>query len=78
MVPSDNIHTEPTAVKYEPLTENTISAFLEKLDEKFAGEEGDDGIISFYTWLLYFAFDVMGDLMYSARHRFVAQKRDMC
>lgn len=66
-----------SAVKYEPLIENTISAFLRELDERFAGKQGRDGIVDFHTWLLYFAFDVMGDLTYSARHGFLEQGKDM-
>lgn len=66
-----------SAVTYEPLIESTISAFLKELDDRFAGKEGGDGIVDLHAWLLYFAFDVMGDLTYSARHGFLEQGKDM-
>lgn len=69
--------TSNSAVKYEPLIESTISAFLKELDERFAGKADGDGILDFHTWLLYFTFDVMGDLTYSVRHGFLEQGKDM-
>ncbi|KAI9811991.1 MAG: hypothetical protein M1827_004883 [Pycnora praestabilis] len=66
-----------SAVKYESLIDTTISVFLKELDQRFAGKEGENGIIDFHTWLLYFTFDVMGDLTYSARHGFMEQGKDM-
>lgn len=69
--------TSNSAVKYEPLIDNTISAFLKELNERFADKADADGIFDFHTWLLYFTFDVMGDLTYSVRHGFLEQGKDM-
>ena len=69
--------TLKSALKYEPLIESTILAFLKELDQRFAGKEGKDATVDLYAWLLYFAFDVMGDLTYSARHGFLEQGKDM-
>ena len=69
--------TVNATAKYEPLIDSTISAFLNQLDERFAGTRSQDGIFDLHTWLSYFAFDVMSDLTYSARHGFLEQGKDM-
>ena len=65
------------AVGYENLVETTIRVFLKEMDKRFAGKPGVEGMIDFHTWLLYFAFDVMGDLTYSARHGFIESGKDV-
>ena len=66
-----------SAAQYEPLIESTILAFLKELDKRFADKRGQDGIVDFHKWLLYFTFDVISDLTYSARHGFLEQGKDM-
>ena len=63
-------------MSYEPLIEKTINVFLEQLDSRFAGKKGPDGIIKLEDWLLYFSFDVIGELTYGARHGFLESGHD--
>lgn len=68
--------TATAAVDYEPLIDSTIDVFLEQWDTRFSDKKGSEGIIDLADWLLYFAFDVIGDLTYSSRHGFLESGRD--
>ena len=68
--------TATAAVDYEPLIDNTINVFLEQWDTRFSDKKGPEGIIDLADWLLYFAFDVIGDLTYSSRHGFLESGSD--
>ncbi len=61
---------------YEPLIEKTINVFLEQWDRRFAGKKGPDGVINLEDWLLYFSFDVIGELTYGSRHGFMESGYD--
>ena len=68
--------TATVAVSYEPLIEKTINVFLEQLDSRFSGKKGPEGIIKLEDWLLYFTFDVIGELTYGSRHGFLESGYD--
>lgn len=63
-------------MSYEPPIEQTINVFLEQLDRIFAGKTGADGVIELENWLLYFSFDVIGELTYGSRHGFLESGYD--
>ena len=63
-------------MSYEPLIEQTINVFLEQWDRRFAGKKGADGVIKLEDWLLYFSFDVIGQLTYGSRHGFLESGYD--
>ena len=50
--------------------------FLEQWDRRFAGKRGADGVIKLEDWLLYFSFDVIGELTYGSRHGFLESGYD--
>ena len=68
--------TATSAVGYEGLIDKTIGVFLEQWDTRFAGKEGPEGIVDLASWLLYFSFDVIGELTYGSRHGFMESGRD--
>lgn len=61
---------------YEPLIEKTINVFLEQWDKRFAGKKGPERVIKLEDWLLYFSFDVIGELTYGSRHGFLESGYD--
>ena len=63
-------------MSYEPLVEKTINVFLAQLDLRFSGKKGPEGIIKLEDWLLYFSFDVIGELTYGSRHGFLESGYD--
>ena len=63
-------------MSYDPLIEKTINVFLEQWDSRFAGKKGPEGIIKLEDWLLYFSFDVIGELTYGSRHGFLESGYD--
>lgn len=71
------IFTQNSIVKYEYLIDDTLSVFLNELNERFAGREGGDGVLDLHAWLVYFAFDVVGDLTHGARHGFIEHGGDV-
>ncbi|MCJ1386172.1 hypothetical protein MMC17_009298 [Xylographa soralifera] len=70
------LFTATTAVSYEHLIDKTIDVFLEQWDARFAGKQGPEGVIDLASWLLYFSFDVIGELTYGSRHGFMESGRD--
>ncbi len=38
------------------------------MGSRFAGKKGRAGVIGLEDWLLYFSFDVIGELTYGSRH----------
>ncbi len=64
------------SVGYEPLVDQTISVYLEQLDARFAGKKGAAGSFDLATWMLYFSFDVIGELTYGSRHGFMEKAAD--
>ena len=49
---------------------------MKELEERFAGKSGAEGSLKLDAYLLYFAFDVMGDLTYSRRTGFIESGKD--
>ena len=68
--------TATASVGYEHIIDKTIDVLLEQWDTRFAGKEGPQGVIDLADWLLYFSFDVMGNLTYGSRHGFMESGRD--
>ena len=64
------------SVNYEHLIDKTIDFFLEQVDARFSGKNGTEGIIDLENWLLYFSFDVIGELTYGSRHGFIESGSD--
>lgn len=62
---------------YESLVDSTVEVYLSVLDKHHAGKDGPDVVIDLHTSLLYFAFDVIGDLTYGARHGFIESGKDL-
>ena len=49
---------------------------MEQLNARFAGKKGPDGVFDLGTWMLYYTFDVIGELTYGARHGFMEAGKD--
>ena len=69
--------TMSAVMEYEHLVDTTIEVFLKELNHRFAGKPGEQGLIDLHTWLLYFSFDVIGELTYGARHGFIESSSDI-
>lgn len=69
--------TMSAVMGYENLVDTTIEVYLKKLGRRFADKSGKQGLIDFHTWLLYFSFDVIGELTYGARHGFIESSSDV-
>ena len=69
--------TMSAAMGYEHLIDTTIEVYLRELSNRFAGKSGEQGLIDLHTWLLYFSFDVIGELTYGARHGFIESSSDI-
>lgn len=69
--------TMSAVVDYEHLVDATIEVCLRELNRRFAGKPGSQGLIDLHTWMLYFSFDVIGDLTYGARHGFIESSSDI-
>lgn len=63
-------------MSYDHLIDKTIDVFLEQWDARFTGKQGSEGVIDLLEWLLYFAFDVTGELTYGSRHGFLESGLD--
>lgn len=59
------------SVGYEYLIDKTIDVFLEQWEARFIGKKGPEGVIDLADWMLYFSFDVIGELTYGSRHGFM-------
>lgn len=68
--------TATVSVGYEPLIDKTIDVYLEQLNARFAGKQGPEGNFDLATWMLYFSFDVIGELTYGSRHGFMEHAGD--
>ena len=62
---------------YEHLVDSTIEVYLQELNRRFVDKAGTQGVIDLHTWLLYFSFDVIGELTYGARHGFIESSSDV-
>ena len=69
--------TMSAATSYEYLVDTTIKVFLKELESRFVGKPGDQGLVDLHTWMLYFSFDVIGELTYGARHGFIESASDV-
>ncbi|KAH6642759.1 pisatin demethylase [Boeremia exigua] len=72
-----NAYAMSTLVKFEPLVDSTTEAFVKQLKQRFADRQDDSGICDLGTWLQYYAFDVIGELTFSARIGFVDRGLDV-
>ena len=61
-----------TIIQYEPFVDATLEVFLEQMDRICAG----NGVVDFSEWLLFYAVDVIGELMYGARHGLLEAGKD--
>ena len=68
--------TATQSVSYESFIHDTISVYLEQLNARFAGKKGPEGVFDLGTWMLYYTFDVIGELTYGARHGFMEAGKD--
>ena len=68
--------TATASVGFENLIDKTVDVFLEQWDTRFSGKKGPDGVIELPDWLLFFSFDVIGELTYGSRHGFMEKGRD--
>lgn len=73
----NNIFALSTLVQYEPFVNSTINVFLEQVEKRFADKEGPEGVVNLPLWLQYYAFDVIGELTYSARYGFLERGEDV-
>lgn len=56
---------------YEHLIDKTVDILMEQWDARFTGKTGSEGVIDLASWMLYFSFDVIGELTYGSRHGFM-------
>ncbi|KAL9069682.1 MAG: hypothetical protein Q9161_005383 [Pseudevernia consocians] len=68
--------TATVSVGYEPLVDESIGVYLQQLDARFAGKKGSAGSFDLAEWMLYYTFDVIGDLTYGSRHGFLETAAD--
>ena len=68
--------TAGASAGYEQLIDQTVDLFLEQWNVRFAGKKGPEGVINLEDWLLYFSFDVIGQLTYGSRHGFMESGYD--
>ena len=61
---------------YEHLIDKTVDVFLDQWNARFTGKRGSEGVIDLANWLLYFSFDVIGELTYGSRHGFLESGLD--
>lgn len=69
--------TVGAVASYEYLVDKTVHLYLDVLDKRYSGKKGPEGLVDLHTSLLYFAFDVIGDLTYSTRHGFIESEKDL-
>ncbi len=72
-----NAYAMSTLVQFEPLVDSTSTEFLAQLARRYADREDDSGVCDFGSWLQYYAFDVIGELIYSKRLGFVDRGIDV-
>lgn len=77
--PIAGIYSMTNLVSFEPYVDTTMDVFFERLeqeqDQKAA--HGLDVTSDLGTWLLYFAFDVMGEITFSKRFGFLDTNTDV-
>jgi hypothetical protein len=66
-----------TIVQFEPLVDATIATFISELDRRYVDKPDLDGICDFGTWLHYFAFDVIGELLFKKQLGFLENATDV-
>jgi cytochrome P450 len=69
--------TVGAAASYEYLVDNTVRVYLDDLGKRYSARPGPEGVIDLHTSLLYFAFDVIGDLTYGSRYGFIESGKDV-
>ena len=63
--------TATASAGYECLIDKSIDVFLEQFNARFADKKGPEGVIDLASWMIYFSFDVIGELTYGSRHGFM-------
>ncbi|KAJ9229416.1 hypothetical protein DTO169E5_8872 [Paecilomyces variotii] len=61
----------------EPHINNTISYFIQRLDQEFIMGRNKDGICDLATWLSYYAWDVVGEVTFSTPFGFLEKATDI-
>ncbi|PVH96823.1 cytochrome P450-like protein [Periconia macrospinosa] len=64
-------------LKYEPWVDDTINVLLRELKSRFLVGKGQSESLELYTWLAYFAADVISDLTYGQRTGFLETGTDV-
>ncbi|KAL9113808.1 MAG: hypothetical protein Q9187_007568, partial [Circinaria calcarea] len=72
--PIQQFYTMNGVKEFEPLVDNTISVLLGKIDEQFANS---GKTLSLDFWLLYFTWDVVGEITYSQTLGFLENAADV-
>lgn len=67
-----------TLLEFEPAIDVTTEFFMKRLDELFAPSDGQQGpACDFGKWLQYYAFDVIGQLVFPKRIGFLEKNEDV-
>lgn len=67
-----------TLLEYEPFVDTTTEFFMKRLDELFVPPNHQQGpSCDFGKWLQYYAFDVIGELVFSKRIGFLERDEDV-
>ncbi len=66
-----------TIVHFKPLVDSTIIAFIEALEKRFPEKKNMSCICDFGECLHFFAFNVIGELIWSKRLGFVEKGTDI-
>lgn len=53
-----------TMVQYEDMVNDTIAVFFKQLEARFAGKQGEDGIVDFPKWMHFFTDDAITRITY--------------
>jgi len=63
--------------KLEEYVDKTIDVFIETMSAQFVDKKSSDGGVDLVQWIQYFAFDVLGQLLYGRRHGFIETGNDV-
>ncbi|KAL3421108.1 cytochrome P450 [Phlyctema vagabunda] len=67
-----------TAVAHlEIYVDETINFFMKTTTDRYANKIGPEGSLDIGQWMQYFAFDVLGQLVYGERHGFIERNDDV-
>ena len=77
--PISSIYSMTNLVSFEPYVDTTMGVFFDRLEqEQFRkAAYGSDATSDLGAWLLYFAFDVMGEITFSKRFGFLDTVSDV-